>query len=106
LDRNAGTRLGSSDKDAEEVKAHPFFANIDWGKLVKKEIVPPFKPLIESDTDVSNFDPHFTNLEAKVESLKNDANQLSTSVQKEFKGFTFVLDSEYLKSPGGGGLQK
>ena len=39
-------RLGS--KGASEVKNHEFFKkhNIDWVKLLNKEIDPPFKPIV------------------------------------------------------------
>ena len=39
-------RLGS--KGAQEVKNHDFFKkyNIDWDKLLKKQIDPPFKPIV------------------------------------------------------------
>ena len=36
-------RLGHSSKDAEEIKSHPFFKDVDWGKIKRKEIKPPFK---------------------------------------------------------------
>lgn len=32
-------RLGVNNMD--EIKKHPFFKNIDWEKLAKKEIKPP-----------------------------------------------------------------
>jgi protein-serine/threonine kinase len=30
--------------DFEELRAHPFFAPIDWEKLVRRAIKPPFVP--------------------------------------------------------------
>ncbi|ORZ31837.1 kinase-like domain-containing protein [Catenaria anguillulae PL171] len=88
LDRSANTRLGSSPADAEELKRHPFFADIDWDKLRKKQVVPPFKPQVESETDTSNFDPAFT--EALPEdSLPNNSTPLSETLQDHFKGFTY-----------------
>lgn len=44
-----------------ELKEHPFFASIDWDLLYKKQITPPFKPIVTSDESVANFDPEFTN---------------------------------------------
>lgn len=35
LDRNPKTRLGSSSKDAEEVKSHKFFETLDWEAMYK-----------------------------------------------------------------------
>eukprot|EP00466_Bigelowiella_natans_P015116 jgi/Bigna1/33336/e_gw1.2.24.1 len=42
LDRDPKKRLGA--KSGKEVKEHKFFDGIDFGKLLKKEIEPPFKP--------------------------------------------------------------
>lgn len=48
-----------------EILEHPFFSNIDFEKLVNKEIEAPFKPKLSDDImDVSNFDQQFTSEEA------------------------------------------
>jgi len=59
LNRNPKHRLGA-ERDAAELKEHPFFKSIDWKMLANKQITPPFKPMVESDESVSNFDPLFT----------------------------------------------
>lgn len=102
LNRNPKHRLGATD-DAEELKRHPFFADIDWEALCKKLITPPFKPKLKSETDVSNFDPEFTNaptgsssLNARAAALAagvTNSTPLSPGMQANFKGFTFVDES-------------
>jgi len=102
LNRNPKHRLGATD-DAEELKRHAFFADIDWDALSKKLITPPFKPQLKSDTDVSYFDPEFTNALNTNGSLNERAaalakgyatsTPLSPSVQANFQGFTFVDES-------------
>ncbi|EFQ26420.1 uncharacterized protein GLRG_01564 [Colletotrichum graminicola M1.001] len=102
LNRNPKHRLGATD-DAEELKRHPFFADIDWDLLAKKLISPPFKPKLTSATDVSYFDPEFTNALDNNGSLNERAaalskgfatsTPLSPSVQANFQGFTFVDES-------------
>ena len=42
--------------DVDTVKAHPFFASIDWVLLYRLEAEPPFKPKVEGEQDVKNFD--------------------------------------------------
>ncbi|OCH92893.1 Pkinase-domain-containing protein [Obba rivulosa] len=59
LNRNPKHRLGAQ-RDAAELKEHPFFKTIDWDALAKKQATPPFKPAVESDESVANFDPEFT----------------------------------------------
>ncbi|KAI0068802.1 serine/threonine protein kinase [Artomyces pyxidatus] len=59
LNRNPKHRLGAQ-RDAEELKEHPYFKTIDWDALARKQVTPPFKPVVESDESTSNFDPEFT----------------------------------------------
>lgn len=102
LNRNPKHRLGATD-DAEELKRHPFFADIDWEALTKKLITPPFKPKLKSETDTSNFDPEFTNALNGASSLNARAaalaagiatsTPLSPTMQANFRGFTFVDES-------------
>ena len=102
LNRNPKHRLGAID-DAEELKRHLFFADIDWEALTKKLITPPFKPKLKSETDTSNFDPEFTNALNGASSLNARAaalaagivtsTPLSPGMQANFKGFTFVDES-------------
>lgn len=42
-------RLGSSEKDAEEVKKQAFFRHINWGDLLSRKTKPPFTPIIVSN---------------------------------------------------------
>jgi len=59
LNRNPKHRLGAQ-RDAAELKEHTFFASVDWKALSLKQVTPPFKPVVESDESVANFDPEFT----------------------------------------------
>lgn len=51
--------------DAEQLKEHPFFKAIDWKALALKQVTPPFKPSVESDESVANFDPEFTSADVR-----------------------------------------
>lgn len=55
LDRDPKSRIGSS-RGAEEIRVHPWLADVDWERLYSKQIKPPIDP--KSNTD--NFDPIFT----------------------------------------------
>ena len=86
LNRDPSKRLGTN--GAEEIRKHPFFADhIDFDKLLRKKIQPPFKPSVSSPVDVSNFDTVFTAEEA-VDSFV-DGTQLSQTVQDQFAGFSY-----------------
>mmetsp|Transcript_17428 Transcript_17428/g.2414 ORF Transcript_17428/g.2414 Transcript_17428/m.2414 type:complete len:100 (+) Transcript_17428:453-752(+) len=49
-------RLGTK-HGLDEIKNHPWFAEIDWEKLAKKEVPPPFKPNLKEWEN--NFDEMF-----------------------------------------------
>lgn len=74
-----------------QIKSHSFFRDIDFEKLYKKQVVPPFKPRVAAAGDTSNFDEIFTN-EMPKDSYEEA--RLSESIQKQFVGFTFVPGSE------------
>jgi serine/threonine protein kinase SCH9 len=47
------------------LKEHPFFKSIDWRALSLKQVVPPFRPVVESDESTANFDPEFTSADVR-----------------------------------------
>ncbi|PKY38438.1 kinase-like protein [Rhizophagus irregularis] len=88
LTREPTQRLGNN--GAQEIKDHPFFASIDWRRLMQKKVQPPFKPSVESAIDTSNFDEEFTS-ETPQDSYVNEPH-LSETVQRQFAGFTYNED--------------
>ncbi len=62
LTKDPNRRLGSGPNDAGDIKAQEFFADLDWNKLMKGEIAPPWAPQINSSLDTSQFDHEFTNM--------------------------------------------
>lgn len=62
LNRDPTKRLGSGPGDAAEVKAHPFFASVDWTALYELRVPIPFVPAVTSSLDTSQFDSEFTSM--------------------------------------------
>uniref|UniRef100_A0AAR2LVW8 protein kinase C n=1 Tax=Pygocentrus nattereri TaxID=42514 RepID=A0AAR2LVW8_PYGNA len=91
LRRNPERRLGAGERDAEEVKKHPFFRNVDWGALLAKKIQPPFVPTIKGREDVSNFDDEFTS-EAPILTPPREPRVLTASEQEFFTDFDYIAD--------------
>lgn len=56
LTRDPRRRLGAGPADAEEVKMHPFFADVDWDDMLHRRVMPPFLPTLKSAADTSWFD--------------------------------------------------
>ncbi|XP_077203904.1 ribosomal protein S6 kinase alpha-2 isoform X2 [Paroedura picta] len=84
--RNPSNRLGAGLDGVEEIKRHPFFATIDWNKLYRREIKPPFKPAVGRPEDTFHFDPEFTSR------TPTDSPGLPPSANAHhlFRGFSFI----------------
>ncbi|XP_016412937.1 protein kinase C eta type-like [Sinocyclocheilus rhinocerous] len=89
LTRDPACRLGCMDRDGgeEAITAHPFFTGLDWEKLNRREIAPPFTPRIDSIEDVNNFDPDFTQEEPCLTPIEDS---LFSFHQDDFKDFTYT----------------
>ena len=83
------SRLGTKG-GAAEIKAHPWFDGMNWAGLFERKLKAPFVPLVKSYSDVSNFDPEFTQCE--VESF-NEAS-LKSEDGKAYFGFSFDKSKE------------
>jgi serine/threonine protein kinase len=55
-------RLGGGSGDAQEIKDHPWYSQVDWEILFDKKIIPPFKPKLDSDDDTKYIDNEFTEM--------------------------------------------
>ncbi|KAF8928344.1 Serine/threonine kinase [Haplosporangium gracile] len=80
-------RLGAGPGDAEEIKAHAYFRDVNFDDVYHKRIPPPFLPMITSAKDVSNFDPEFTR--EKTSETPTDY-RLNHVEQGFFKGFSYT----------------
>ncbi|KAM9426859.1 serine/threonine-protein kinase N2 isoform 2-T2 [Salvelinus alpinus] len=91
LRRSPERRLGAGERDAEEVKKHLFFRNMDWNGLLSKKVKPPFVPTIQDSNDVSNFDNEFTS-EAPILTPPREPRALSKNEQDMFSDFDYIAD--------------
>ncbi|ETE72915.1 Ribosomal protein S6 kinase beta-2, partial [Ophiophagus hannah] len=90
LKRNPNQRIGGGPGDAGDVQKHPFFRHINWDDLLARRVDPPFRPSLQSEDDVSQFDTRFTR-QTPVDSP--DDGSLSESANQAFLGFTYVAPS-------------
>ncbi|XP_029459249.1 ribosomal protein S6 kinase alpha-3 isoform X1 [Rhinatrema bivittatum] len=84
--RNPANRLGAGPDGVEEIKRHSFFSTIDWNKLYRREIQPPFKPATGRPDDTFYFDPEFTAKTPK----DSPGIPASANAHQLFRGFSFV----------------
>lgn len=87
LAKNPAERIGSQN-DIKEILAHPWFSDIDYNKLVNKQIPTEFKPKLSGNVlDVSNFDKMFTSDEAKDSVIPISTQKKIQKQNDKFKGF-------------------
>lgn len=85
LDRDPKKRL----QTVEEFKEHPFFDGLDFDKLYRREVAPPFTP--DSDTN-NNFDSDFTERPVVIEEHPGMAHP-------NVAGFTYDRTDETHQAP-------
>ncbi|ORY23212.1 hypothetical protein BCR39DRAFT_591059 [Naematelia encephala] len=87
LTRDPTRRLGAGEADAEDIKRHLFFKDVDFDAVYNKRIPPPYFPTIGNATDTSNFDQEFTKEQPTLTPVHT---HLSAQDQQEFAGFSWI----------------
>eukprot|EP00128_Syssomonas_multiformis_P001256 Colp12_sorted_trinity150504_noHs@35500 len=93
LNRDPKKRLGAG--SSSEIQKHPFFEPIDWEKILKKEVVPPFNPNVSDHMDLKNIDPQFVNEPIPSSLLGNDELMVDVEEDNTFAGFTFTAEDPF-----------
>ncbi|CAH1239352.1 PRKCI [Branchiostoma lanceolatum] len=89
LNKNPAERLGCAPVTGfSDIQHHTFFKPIDWDALEARQVSPPFKPSIDSEGGVENFDQQFTS--EPVQLTPDDPRMLDKIDQSEFEGFEYV----------------
>jgi len=96
LERDPNKRLA----DSTMIKAHPYFKGLDWEKLLRKEISPPFIPPVKDKTDISMVDPAFTSEKVTISEGSDAHGVITQDNQKKFEGFTFIPDDDLVHKKG------
>ena len=75
-------------RDALELMEHPFFESIDWEKLAKKDVLPPYIPKTKRIDDLRHIDPMFKDEIVEDTPTENKLN-FSQKERNHFKEFTY-----------------
>jgi len=89
LNKNPTDRLGCHKESRfMEIQTHPFFKSIEWEALEQKQVPPPYRPRLESERDLANFPPEFT--DEPVQLTPDDTSLIDKIDQSEFDGFEYI----------------
>uniref|UniRef100_H2Z5X8 protein kinase C n=1 Tax=Ciona savignyi TaxID=51511 RepID=H2Z5X8_CIOSA len=82
-------RLGCNHESGfQDILDHIFFRTIDWDLLHAKQVVPPFRPNIEDDLGLDNFDKQFT--QEPVQLTPTETTVVGKIDQSDFEGFEYI----------------
>jgi len=83
LQRDPKERL----QETQKIRSHPWFRDIDWAKLERCDVEPPFVPNVKSPDDVTNINEEF--LEEDINAEQDDEDNAKPAKGDDFGGFTF-----------------
>jgi hypothetical protein len=91
LDKDRKHRLGH-EKDVEDILDHPWFADLDIAKLLRKEIPAPFIPKVTAEADLQNFEEEITK-SSLAETMIDKSKTAKVDAQKNvFADFGTIQD--------------
>jgi p90 ribosomal S6 kinase len=73
-----------------DIKRHAFFATINWDKLFKRQVAPPFKPAVSRVDEAFYFDTEFTSRTPKGEQTRLPRMHLQALAFMLTAAFAFV----------------
>lgn len=88
LCKNPHLRIGSGASNANEIKKHPFFKNLNWDNVYQRKVPVPFIPNINHELDVSNFSVEFTGMSPHYSPAS-----VPNITDRVFRGYSYVAPS-------------
>ncbi|KAI5959964.1 PKC1 [Candida margitis] len=90
LTKDPQQRLGSSERDAEEIMEHAYFQDVNFDDVLNCRIPAPYIPEITSEHDYSNFDQEFTSETPRLTPVET---VLTSEMQEQFRGFSHISET-------------
>jgi len=94
--KDPNLRLGSTERDADEISEHPWFSTTDWAEMISKTTKPPYTPQLEDPTDVKHFSTGFTNKDP-YGSYNSNLSLANSGTSNKWDGFSFEGSMNDLK---------
>lgn len=103
LTRDPKARLGTGEEGIDKIKKHAFFRGVNWKRVEERQLTPPFRPDVDGDMCVANFDEDFTSLPAEDNSpCTSPTPELTAKAKDHFSGFSFVSPTFLIRSSSAG----
>lgn len=91
LKKKPTERLGAGEAGVSKLKSHQFFRKINWSRLERLEIDPPFVPPVNGPEDTSNFRNSFVQMSLEDEPPDPNAPDVSSTIsipRQQFNSIT------------------
>ncbi|XP_045512209.1 putative protein kinase C delta type homolog isoform X5 [Pieris brassicae] len=88
LDKDARSRLGGPECEHGDVRDHPFFREVPWDRLERRDLPAPFKPRVRHPLDTQYFDRAFTCERPRLTAV--EPHVLRSMDQGPFRGFSYT----------------
>lgn len=88
LCKDPSARIGSGSTNANEIKKHVFFKNLNWDSVYHRKVPVPFIPHIMDELDVSNFSVEFTGMSPHYSPAS-----IPNNTDRVFRGYSYVAPS-------------
>ena len=89
LERDPNKRLGGGAKDAQEIKEHPYFQDVDWDLIYNKKVKPP---------PANNYTNKMMHVYHRPRLFANDDyvnNTTDKAYQNILPGWSFINNDEF-----------
>ena len=87
LEREPTKRLGYN--GFEEIQNHPWFKDINWDVLYRKEVEPPYNPNVKDETSTENID---SSVPCELPIVTPTPNNIVPFDDDQFNNFSYVED--------------
>lgn len=90
LTKDPALRLGSLERDADEIMEHVYFADVNFDDVLNCRIPAPYIPEVSLEHDYLNFDQEFTSETPRLTPVET---VLTLEMQEQFRGFSHIADT-------------
>lgn len=88
LQKDPSKRLGSGASGSDDIKGHKWFKSISWKKLEARQIQPTFKPDVNGNCCIANFDGCWTTM--PLDDHEPPSTPKADHDQHHFAGYSYV----------------